>query len=177
MIGHSLGMTTKRNPLGTTGETVRANVLALRERNNLSYAQLSRTLRERGRVIPELGLRRIEDGDRRVDVDDLLALAAALDVSPITLLMPSTNHADQTAESTVGTVSASRLWQWLTGEKPLAGDTPSDVFGFIWRAVPNWLVSTEIDLVESGLTPNRTYSVRRREQELQEQGEDSDGDD
>jgi hypothetical protein len=34
-------------------------------------------------------LRRIEDGDRR-DVDDLMALAGALDASPITLLMPET---------------------------------------------------------------------------------------
>jgi hypothetical protein len=31
-----------------------------------------------GRAIPELGLRRIEDGNRRMDVDDLMALAEAL---------------------------------------------------------------------------------------------------
>ena len=49
--------------------------MALRERTNLGYAQLSRKLKEAGRAIPELGLRRIEDGDRRVDVDDLAALA------------------------------------------------------------------------------------------------------
>ena len=41
MIGHTSQMTAKRNPLGPTGETVRANVIALRERKNLTYAELS----------------------------------------------------------------------------------------------------------------------------------------
>ena len=77
MIGHAREMAEKRNPLGPTGETLQANVIALRERQNLTYAQLSRKLKAAGRAIPELGLRRIEGGDRRVDVDDLMALAAA----------------------------------------------------------------------------------------------------
>ena len=174
MIGHAREMAEKRNPLGPTGETLRANVIALRERKNLTYAQLSRKLKAAGRPIPELGLRRIEDGDRRVDVDDLVALAAALEVSPITLLMPSTADADEIAATAVGAVTALRLWQWLAAEMPLAGDTPSDVFGFILRSVPNWLLGTEYELIESGASPNRTYSVRRREQ-LRELGTDADG--
>ena len=76
----------------------------------------------------------------------------------------------------VGTVTARQLWRWLAAESPLTGDTPSDVFGFIWRSVPIWLLGTEYDLIESGLAPNRTYSVRRREQ-LRELGEDADGHD
>ena len=169
-------MAEKRNPLGPTGETLQANVIALRERKNLTYAQLSRKLKAAGRAIPELGLRRIEGGDRRVDVDDLMALAAALEVSPITLLMPPTADADETAATAVGAVTALRLWQWLAAEMPLAGDTPSDVFGFILRSVPDWLLGTEYELIESGLSPNRTYSVRRREQ-LRELGTDADGND
>lgn len=174
MIVHSSGMATKRNPLGATGETVRANVIARRERDNLSYAQLSRKLKAVGRVIPELGLRRIEEGDRRIDVDDLMALAAAFEVSPTTLLMPSTDDGDQSATTTVGTVTASRLWKWLTGEMPLAGDTTSDGFGFILRSVPSWLVGTEIDLIQTGLSPNQKYSIRRREH-TQELEKDTDG--
>jgi hypothetical protein len=60
----------------------------LRETQNLGYTKLASILEEMGRPIPELGLRRIESGDRRVDVDDLMALAMALGVSPVTLLMP-----------------------------------------------------------------------------------------
>lgn len=53
------------------------------------YAELSRKLAEMGREIPPLGLRRIETGERRVDVDDLVALALALDLSPLALLLPT----------------------------------------------------------------------------------------
>jgi hypothetical protein len=42
--------------------------------------------------------------------------------------------------------------------------------------VPVWLLGTEYDLIESGLPPNRTYSVRRREQ-LRELGQYADGHD
>ena len=41
-----------------------------------------------GRPIATLGINRIEAGDRRIDVDDLVALAVALDVSPIAILLP-----------------------------------------------------------------------------------------
>jgi hypothetical protein len=73
-------------------------------------------------------------------------------------------------------MTALRLWQWLAAEMPLAGDTASDVFGFISGSVPGWLLGTEVDLIESGVLPNRTYWVRRREQ-LRELGTDSDGND
>ena len=169
-------MADKRNPLAATGESVRANVRRLREASNLGYAELARRLKATGRGIPELGLRRIEEGERRVDADDLVALAIALDVSPITLLMPPTTDADDAVAMVVGTVTARQLWRWLAAETPLIGDAPSDVFGFIWRSVPVWLLGTEYDLIESGLPPNRTYSVRRREQ-LRELRQDADGHD
>ena len=63
-------------------------------------AELSRQLAEMGRQIPPLGLRRIESEDRRVDVDDLVALALALGVSPITLLMPETASRDDVVKAT-----------------------------------------------------------------------------
>lgn len=156
-------MDERRNPLGATGETVRANVKRLREQHHFGYAELSRRVKATGRTIPELGLRRIEEGRRRVDADDLMALAAALDVSPATLLMPLTDTADETIDTAVGPMTARQCWQWLSGSGPLS-ETPQDVFGFFWRAVPNWLLGNEIQLVESGLPPHRTHSVRRREQ-------------
>lgn len=169
-------MADKRNPLAATGETVRANVRRLRETRNLGYAELARRLKATGRGIPELGLRRIEEGERRVDADDLMALAVVLDVSPITLLMPPTTDADETTATAVGPVIALRLWQWLAAEMPLAGDTRRDVFGFISQSVPDWLLGLGVDLIESGTAPNWTYSVHRREQ-LRELGQDADGDD
>jgi len=51
--------------------------------------------------------------DGRVDVDDLMALAGALDVSP-TLLMPETAKRNDLVEVT-GRVpeSAEEVWDWL----------------------------------------------------------------
>lgn len=75
-------------PLGTTGEAVRDNVTTLRKGQNLTYAEMTRRLAEIGQPIPELGLRNIERGKRKVDVDELVALSAVLGASPGALLNP-----------------------------------------------------------------------------------------
>lgn len=104
-----------KNPLGATGETVAANVERLRTEQNLTFAALSERLSRIGRPIPTLGLRKIVAETRRVDADDLAALAAALDVSPITLLMPMTADADEEVSVTGknGQVPAQQVWDWL----------------------------------------------------------------
>lgn len=160
---------------GPTSDAVAANVKRLREGQNLGLRALASKLAGTGRTLTHTALDKIERGTRRVDVDDLMALAAALGVSPITLLMPPVADTDETTETTVGTVNAIRLWRWLTAEAPLTGDTASEVFAFIARSVPDGLLGTEYQLVESGLTPNRTYSVRRRDQQIAVEGH-GDGD-
>lgn len=62
------------------------NIRRLREYRGLTYAEVARRLTATGQPIAVLGLRRIERGDRRVDVDDLFALAAVLGVEPSRLL-------------------------------------------------------------------------------------------
>ena len=81
----------KKNPLGAAGENVRRNVARLRSKKELGYAELSRNLGNLGRAIPPLGLARIEKGERRVDADDLVALARALSTTVETLLAPEGN--------------------------------------------------------------------------------------
>ncbi len=121
---HTVGMTPQekvpKNPLGPTGETVRANVKRLREGQNMAYAELSRNLAGIGRPIPVLGLRRIEAGERRVDADDLLALAIVLGVHPNALLLPPVSGHDLLATAT-GTkyMPSETLWDWASGEQPL----------------------------------------------------------
>jgi transcriptional regulator with XRE-family HTH domain len=103
---------------------------------------LARILDEIGRPIPELGLRRIESGDRRVDADDLTALAVALDVSPITLLMPQVDEpAQEVAVAGVKTkIRADKLWLWLSASvtgawAPLTALSP---MAFSLNAQPEW---------------------------------------
>ncbi|MFE9092624.1 helix-turn-helix domain-containing protein [Streptomyces sp. NPDC007264] len=108
----------QKTPLGPTGETVRQNIERIRTAKRLTYVELSERLTELGRRIPVLGLRRIERGERRVDADDLMALAVALGVNVSALLLPNT--AEGTVELTgVGTVDAKRAWQWADGMRPL----------------------------------------------------------
>jgi transcriptional regulator with XRE-family HTH domain len=74
--------------VGSTGDVVRQNVRTLREQRKMTYVELTETLDTLGRPIPVLGLRRLEAGERRVDVDDLIALAEVFGVAPSVLLEP-----------------------------------------------------------------------------------------
>ncbi|MFD8556809.1 helix-turn-helix domain-containing protein [Streptosporangium canum] len=70
------------------GEVLRHNIRRIREGQRLTYVELAERLKDAGRPIPVLGLRRVERGERRVDVDDLLALAYVLGVAVVDLLVP-----------------------------------------------------------------------------------------
>lgn len=100
---------------------------------------LSERLETLGRPIPPLGLRRIEAGTRRVDVDDLVAIAIALGVSPASLLMPEVSSiAHDDLVSVTGwhkPITATVVWGWLTSARPLVRGT---LGSFIDHALPQW---------------------------------------
>ena len=109
-------MAGKKTNLGPIGTNVANTVRQLREDRRLGYAELSRQLADIGREIPPLGLRRIESGERRVDVDDLVALAFVFDVSPLALLLP-TEPSPLTPQGE--TYPMEQIWQWGEGLHPL----------------------------------------------------------
>lgn len=109
-------MVGKKSDLGPIGENVSRAVRRFREERRLSYAELSRQLSEMGREIPPLGLRRIESGDRKVDVDDLVAIAVALNMSPLALLLP-TVAGPVVPQGT--SYEAENVWNWARGGFPL----------------------------------------------------------
>jgi transcriptional regulator with XRE-family HTH domain len=69
-----------------TGRTVAANLAHFRKLRGLTYEQLAAILSDRNHSISALALSRVERLQRRVDVDDLVALADALNLSPLALL-------------------------------------------------------------------------------------------
>jgi hypothetical protein len=80
-----------------------------------------------GHPIADAGITKTEKGDRRVDADDLVALALALGVTPNTLLMPevgylATSDSHLLTQAVSGT--AEELWQWAQGERPLRIPVP-----------------------------------------------------
>ncbi len=85
----------------------------------------------------------IERGARRIDVDDLVALSAALAVSPITLLAPPPDTSDDTPVELTGTGvhSARQVWEWLRANYALDAEstiTPGQRNEFRRSNFPRW---------------------------------------
>ncbi len=76
------------SPLGAAGHNVRRNIRRLREQHRWSYRDVEERLAQAGRAIPVLALSAIDTGERRVDVDDLVALAAVFNLGVEDLLQP-----------------------------------------------------------------------------------------
>jgi transcriptional regulator with XRE-family HTH domain len=116
-------MAGKAKEPGPSSTRVAANLRRIRQRKGMSTAQLSRRLRELGQPIPDTGITKIEKGVRRVDVDDLVALAVALEVTPNALLLPEmdTPHIASAFYLTPREEEGrpGDLWAWATGELPL----------------------------------------------------------
>jgi 8-oxo-dGTP pyrophosphatase MutT (NUDIX family)/transcriptional regulator with XRE-family HTH domain len=131
-------------PLGPVGRYVISNLEFLRNARRLTYRELSERLSQLGRPIPTLGLSRIEKGDRRVDVDDLVALAVALGVNPSALLLPSGERGNPRVPDDVIAltpelqVKLTDAWEWADGQAPVpnTGQPPND---FENTARPTWL--------------------------------------
>lgn len=105
----------KRIPPGPASGWIMANLRRYRDRAQLSYTDLAAKLAELKRPIPVLGLRRIERGERRVDVDDMIALARALGVPPVLLVLP-VGRADRVEVLPDREVDTWQATKWFTGE-------------------------------------------------------------
>ena len=132
-------MAGKEPDTGPTATTVAANVKRLRDERHLSYTELSERLQEAANwSVSPVGVRRIEDGKRRVTVDDLFSLAAALDVSPTTLLIPNVADGDEqvAASGVTEKLAAERLWNWVRGDEPI--DPAVHTLKYRLAALPEW---------------------------------------
>ncbi len=130
---------------GPTGLTVATNVALYRGKRGLRLGGLSERMAEVGRPMSVSTLSAIENATRRTDVDDLVAIAAALNVSPAALLMPQTDDQHGPAEATVRPEpEAGQLWDWLKANSPLDAslnpDERDEVAIEMWRRdqVPAW---------------------------------------
>lgn len=110
---------------GPTAATVAANVKRIRKARGLSTYALSDLLSKAGRPIAPSAVAKVERGERQVTVDDLTALAVALDASPSALLLPLTDDPSEKVEITgTGPVPADQAWDWMDGRRRLDRPTP-----------------------------------------------------
>lgn len=107
---------------GEPAKMVAANVRAVRDSRGLHQRELAARLAALGRPLAQTGVSRLEEGQRRVDVDDLVALAVALNVSPSRLLLPDGDMQDLVRPVPEVEVQAWQLWEWLSGLAPLSGE-------------------------------------------------------
>lgn len=132
-------MAGKESARGATSDAVRANIKEVREAQNLNYTQVSEQLATLGWSISAVGVRRIESGERRVDVDDLTAIAVALGVSPASLLMPNLKTVTKNDLVPITgwhkEISAIVVWRWLTARDDLVYGT---ILNFLNHGLPSW---------------------------------------
>lgn len=111
--------------IGPTGRMVARNLYRLRTDRGLSLRQLSVMMKDEkvGRNLGPDALNKAENGQRRLDIDDVVALAAVLGVNVNALLLPVEVDRERPVEVTGAPepVRAERAWRWLNGEAPLPG--------------------------------------------------------
>lgn len=79
-------MAGREKPLGPAALRFASNLRRIRRYRELTAAALSARLSEIGQPIRDTSICKIEKGTRHVDIDDLVALAQALEVPVGTLL-------------------------------------------------------------------------------------------
>jgi len=98
-------------------------VRSLRDERGLNQPQLASLMEALGAPIHASAVSKIEQRERRVDVDDLVALAAALDTTPNRLLLSGNpGEASQVELTSEVRTPAIDAWRWATGEDQLPID-------------------------------------------------------
>ena len=150
--------------LGPSGQTFRENVRRVRQQRGWTLKELSAALAANAHPISQSALSKIENGTRRVDVDDAIALSAALGVPPNALLMPSTSDPRATVQLP--------WWLEVSSRFALANLLPSSSpprKGQITRTVKFTLEEDDprIPFIVSGETLADSYQETPAGQELQ----------
>lgn len=103
-------------------QVVAANVRRWRMGRGLDQPGLAQRLADLGWSVDRTTLNRIENGKRKVTVDDLGALAAALNVPlPLLLLPVYDDAAVQLTPEGTPPINAWMLWEWMRGMDSLPG--------------------------------------------------------
>jgi Helix-turn-helix len=125
---------------GPVGQRVASNVSDLRD--GMSLRELSAALGGVGRPILPSGIIKIENGTRRVDTDDLAALALTLGVTPNRLMLGAEHESEPVRLTSQVETTANGAWRWACGEhviRPGAHGAPAlrDVVAFMAENRPH----------------------------------------
>lgn len=130
----------------TIAELIQKNVATYRSRREWTQADLAENLEALGLPWDRSTVAKVESGRRQVTVEELVVLAAALDVSPLALFLPrdDTQRVQITPNKSVDGYWA---WQWARGELvPVGGQLPAD-FRFYREGSPSTEANADKELV------------------------------
>ncbi|MFJ8951866.1 helix-turn-helix domain-containing protein [Streptomyces sp. NPDC102381] len=103
-------------------DAVRTRVKELRGRKGWSGTDLGRELEALGVPWNRSVVANFESGRRpAVSVQELLALAAVLDVAPISLLVPMYSEPYRVTPEGMEPQNSVDVWMWMRGQQPLPG--------------------------------------------------------
>lgn len=133
---------------------MRENLKRIRAAREMTQAGLAEALAQAGRPIPVASIAKIEAGDRRVDVDDLAALAEALEtpiaqllVDPdITAFKALTTHAQQTLDGVIEAID--RMEMAAINVAMFAQDHIDELTGGQRLAAKDWVTMGPERLIE-----------------------------
>lgn len=106
------------NAAGNTNAHVAANMRVARQRLGMDLRTFAARVKEAGRAMSASALSKIENGERRVDVDDLAVIAYVLETTPAALLTPPEGTPPPTGIP-AGQFGAEELSAWVRGEVKL----------------------------------------------------------
>ena len=106
------------NPPGNTNAHVAANVRSARQAIGMDLRTFSERVKETGRAMSTSALSKIENGDRRVDVDDLTVFANILQSTPAALLAPPEGASPPTGLPG-GQFNHEEIQAWVRGQAKL----------------------------------------------------------
>jgi transcriptional regulator with XRE-family HTH domain len=106
------------NPAGNTTAHVAANLRAARQAIGMDLRTFADRIKEAGRAMSPSALSKIENGDRRVDVDDLTVFAYILGTTPAALLTPP-GSAQPSTGVPENRYNAEEIRAWVRGQAKL----------------------------------------------------------
>lgn len=125
LYGSYMEQRQRGNPPGNTNAHVAANLKQARQSIGLDLRELAARVQRAGRTISHSAISKIENGERRVDVDDLAVLAYVLETTPAALLTPP-EHSQAPTGVPEGQYLDEEVRAWMRDYSPLATK------GLIW---------------------------------------------
>lgn len=152
------------NPAGHTNQQVAANLRRARQSNGVDLRELSARIKATGRTVSPSALSKIENGDRRVDVDDLTVFAYALETTPAALLAPG-EDAPALAGVPDGQFTPEEIERWIQGRVTLTtGDLlrywKEESFNSASYVRRSEDILAQYDRGQVGVTPREVYEKR-----------------